>query len=204
MHSPAATRRTDLAVLTVVTIHLRPMSIYHARHWQNFSASSWLKTINDRIFDSGPPSSPRFLAPTQPKLLPRLVIREMHILEVRRKAHTHARLKLMKLTQSCASLWNLDRRKTHPMRHHPMVRMIGVGLSWKNRPCGWSRLTSMSALGLEAINVEPSRMLMLLSLIHVDRNPCAPTSDRVRYWKGKNLHPVLSQMRRHRRVLCCL
>src|SRR5215813_3957851 len=39
------------------------------------------------------------------------------------------------------------------------------GMSWKNRPSGSSGLASMSPLGLETRKVEPSRMLMLLSLI---------------------------------------
>jgi len=50
-----------------------------------------LKTINDRIFDRGPPSSPRLARADSAQTLPRLVIRELHILEVHRKAHAHAK-----------------------------------------------------------------------------------------------------------------
>src|SRR4029450_11885516 len=39
-------------------------------------------------------------------------------------------------------------------------------VSLKNRPSGWSGLASTSPLGFETRNVEPSRVLIVLSLIH--------------------------------------
>src|SRR5215470_71951 len=50
-------------------------------------------------------------------------------------------------------------------------------ISLKKRPCGWSGLASISPLGLETRNVEPSRILMLLSFMR--RLSLCATGDRV-------------------------
>src|SRR4029450_1705991 len=49
-------------------------------------------------------------------------------------------------------------------------------VSLKNRPSGWSGLASMSPLGVETRNVEPSSVLIVLALIQ--RSPQLPDGKR--------------------------